>query len=435
MLALVNRWKLTTEDSLKYSPLVRGALSRYRRWTAGRANGDQQALARSIQHLCAAARLATAKDAMLAIERQIDERVAALRPQDVDWSAFADHLTEPLLPRSVVLKPYLGPREKGVLFVSFEKEWFRLLLHCDLREFSERYDLVVAPSGSPHNLLNYAFAAAYPGKVFTLISNAADQLVLPRAAANFVVVPLYASSWVLPELFQPRPFAQRDVDLLMVANFAKFKRHLTLFSALRHMDPRLRVLLIGQHQDGRTADTIKREAAWYGVAERFTVQSNVSYAEVTQAFSRARASVILSRREGSCVAIAESLFANTPAALLASAEIGSRAFINPETGVFLQDRTVAQQLTELVAGAEAFAPRLWAEANISCFHSTRTLNAVLRQHALASGGAWTQDIAPLYWRPDPALVYATDVERMQPARLDMRERFGLEVGQPARNSA
>jgi glycosyltransferase involved in cell wall biosynthesis len=428
MVSLLKRWKLQAEDTLKYNPLVRGALSRYQRWTTAAANGDQQVLAASIQRLCAAARLASGEAAKQAIASQLRARLGLLRPREVDWSPFADHLTEPVLPRSVVLKPWLSPREKGVLFVSFEKEWFRLLLHCDLKHFSDRYDLVVAPSGDPHNLLNCVFAAAYPGKVFTLISNAVDQMVLPRLAPNFVVIPLYASNWVLPTLFEPRPFAARDVDLIMVANFAKFKRHLTLFAALRNMDRKLRVLLIGQHQDGRTEETIRREAAYYGVADRFAAQSNVTYAGVTQALCRARASVILSRREGSCVAIAESLFAGAPASMLESAEIGSRAFINAATGVFLQERTLAQQLTDLIARAEAFAPRLWAEENISCFHSTGQLNAIFRQQALDAGGEWTQDIATLCWRPDPALVHAADVERLQPARADIQERFGLVVG-------
>ena len=428
MVPLLQRWKLQAEYSLKYSPLVRGALSRYQRWTTAAANGDHTVLARSIQRLCAAARFATAENARVAIAQEIRDRLGLLRPSQVDWAAFTDHVTEPVLPRSVLLKPWLGPREKGVLFVSFEKEWFRLLLHCDLKAFSERYDLVVAPSGDPHNLLNVAFAAAYPGRIFTLISNAGDVAALPRLASNFEVVPLYASNWVLPALFEPRPLVDRDLDLIMVANFAKFKRHLALFAALGRMDRRLRVHLIGQDQDGRTAATIQREATYYGVADRFTIQSNVSYAGVAAALCRARASVILSRHEGSCVAVAESLFADAPTALLAGAEIGSRAFINPATGIFLEDHRVARQLTDLIARAGCFSPRRWAETNISCSHSTCTLNEILRRHALQSGGDWTKDIATLCWRPDPALVDGADVERLQAARADVKQAVGLDVG-------
>ena len=149
--------------------------------------------------------------------------------------------------------------------------------------------------------------------IFSLISHHGDIAELPHVSPKYEVVPLYASQWVLPEFFQPRPLGDRDIDLIMVANFATVKRHWALFSALRQLPARFKIHLIGQDQDGRTAQTLRQEAAWYGVADRFTIQSNVpNYMDVAAAMCRARASVILSQREGSCVVVAESMFANTP---------------------------------------------------------------------------------------------------------------------------
>jgi glycosyltransferase involved in cell wall biosynthesis len=428
MFALVKRIALAAEDRLKYSPLVRGALSRAQRWRVPAANGDQEVLVRGIQRLCTAARFARSVAAVRDLQQAIHQRLSLILPRRINWPAFAPNSVSARIRRCALVKPFIGPREKGVLFVSFESEWFKLLTHADLREFAERYTLVVAPSGSPHNLLNYVFTAAYPGKIFTLISNAGDPEVLPAVGNNLVVVPLYASHWALPDLFRPLPRGERDVDLVMVANFAKFKRHFALFQALRRMPRRLRVLLVGQDQDGRTADTIRREAAYYGVDDRFTVRSNLSYGEVTAALCRSRASTVLSRREGSCVVIAESLFADAPAALLAAAEIGSRAFIHPATGKFLHDGRVADELTELVERASDYRPREWAEANISCFRSTAALNDILRRHALADGGEWTCDLAPLCWRPDPALVHPSDGDKMAVSRDDLRNRFNIVLG-------
>src|SRR5262249_37440205 len=154
---------------------------------------------------------------------------------------------------------------KGVVFISFESEWLRLLYHCDLREFARRYTLVLAPSSSPHNLINYVFPAVCPGPGFTLISNQKDLERLPRVSANDVVAPMFASSWVNPEVFQPLPRDKRDIDLIMVANFGKVKRHYVLFKALREMPARVRVVLVGQEQDARTADTLRAEARCFGV--------------------------------------------------------------------------------------------------------------------------------------------------------------------------
>jgi hypothetical protein len=47
---------------------------------------------------------------------------------------------------------------------------------------------------------------------------------------------------------------------------------------------------------------------------------------------------------------------------------------------------------------------------------------------LASGQEWTQDIAPLYWCPDPRPVSPEDRARLQGARADLKERFGLVIG-------
>jgi hypothetical protein len=429
MLSCVKRCAIQTEDWLRNSPVVRGVLSKVKLWSErlGSHRSDH-ALVRAINKLCAAARLATGDDAVARIQQRIRERITRLNPACVDWSAFVAHVDDPWVPRGVVLKPWVSEREKGVLFIAFEKEWFKLLRQCDLRAFAARYDLVVAPSSSPHNLINYVFAAAYPGPLFTLISNESDRRVLPRVSSNFVVLPLYASNWVNPALFQPLPRTQRDIDLIMVASFGKVKRHHALFTAIRRMPRDLRIVLIGQDQDNRTAETIFEEARHYGVAGRFTVQSNQSYESVAQALCRARASVILSRREGSCVVVAESLFADTPAALLERAEIGSRAFLNPETGRFLQERNLGRQLTQFVAESDRYQPRSWAEANITCFRSTQILNDELKQHAERNRQAWTVDLAPLCWRPDPCLVRCEDAQRLLESSEDIRQRFGLDVG-------
>jgi glycosyltransferase involved in cell wall biosynthesis len=389
---------------------------------------DAQAWVRSIARLCAAARWARDPVRVQSLQVCIRRRLAEPRLAGVNWSEFVPDIHDGRLVKAVILKPYLGPSEKGVVFISFENEWGKLLGRRDLPELAARYNLVLAPSGSPHNLINYAFAAAWPGTLFTLISNAGDADVLPAVSEKFVVVPLYASSWVNPAWFAPRPKAQRAFDLIMVANFAKFKRHHVLFRALRSMPRDLRILLVGQNQDRRTAESIASEARWYGVHNRFELRVNLPYAQVIDSFCNSRASVILSRREGSCVVVAESLFADAPAAVLDNAELGSRAFINEQTGALLHESELAEHLAAFVRAADRITPRPWAEANISCWKSGQRLNAILRDHALARAQAWTRDLAPMQWCPDPQLIRDEDRSWLRDEQRALTERFGLRIG-------
>lgn len=429
MTSLLRRFLTETEDWLRYQPTVRDFIGRYKAWQEPRAvPRDHQTTVRSIKNLCAIARLLTSAAKIRHIEQRILERIATLDTAKVDWSEFVANVESRLINRAVILKPYVGPREPGVVYIGFEVEWMRLLCHARLREFAERYTLIVAPSSSPYNLINFIFPAAYPTPLYSIVNHDEDVEILQRISPKYRVVPLYTSHWVNPARYQPRPPAERDIDILMVAAWGKVKRHHLLFRALRRMPASLKVVLIGQDQEGRTQATMRKEAAWYGVADRFEMWSNVAHAQVREAYCRARISILLSLREGSAVVIPESLFADTPTGLLQDAYNGSRGFINAQTGRFLSEKDLAGQLMDFLAIADRCTPRAWAEANISCFKSSDRLNEILRNDALAEGRAWSRDIHPLCWQPDPRLVHAEDWRLLQPERAEILARFGVELG-------
>ena len=428
MFPALKRLKIETQDRLRYGGPARSTIAACRLLADRAARGtDPQSVARAIVRLCGAARLGSDGPLLQLIEARIHRRLSSLDLGRVDWAHFIPRVRDARISKAAIIKPWIAPRERGVLFVSFEDQWARLLGGCDLAAFARRYTLVVAPTWCPpHSLVNVAFPAAWPAPIFTLISNARDLQIFPRLSHNYAVVPLYASSWVNPDFYQPRPRDRRDIDIVMIANFGTYKRHFALFRALRDMPKDTRVMLIGQPQDGRDANAILAEAALYGVADRVTVRSSVTNEFLADALCRAKISVIMSRREGSCVAVTESMFADTPVGLLYDAEVGSRAFINDSTGKLLDERRLASDLSEFLATASRYSPRAWAIQNISCRRSSEVLNGVLKEHALATGQQWTRDIAPLYWRPDPQVLEpAEDLHRE--ARY-ARENLGVEIG-------
>jgi hypothetical protein len=429
MTSSVKRFKLELSDWLRYSPAVRGTLGRYGliRDRIGR-RPDSQARVRSVHQLCGVARLMADDDtALCRVERRIRRRAEAVDLGSVDWSEFVPGMDDPRISKAAVLKPRISPREPGAVFISFEDQWAKLLKQGDLAGFARDYALVVSPTWCPpHSVVNCLFPNAYPGPVYSLISNPRDLSIFPRLSSKYAMVPLYASSWVNPEYFAPRPRSVRDIDIVMVANFGKYKRHHALFRALGQM-PGTRAVLVGQSQGGRTADTIRSEAGWYGVADRVKVLSHVTNETLADCLCRAKVSVILSRREGSCVVVAESLFADTPVALLEGAEVGSAAFINERTGRFVPENDLAAGLTDFLDRAETYTPRHWAESNISCFRSTEVLNRLLQEQQRARGGEWTRDLAPICWRPDPQLVRPEDASWERAERERIKSLYGIEI--------
>lgn len=423
----LRRFKIELEDQLRYSPRLREALA-LGLLTAHRRAADGQELARRLVKLCSGARLTASEDMLTRIEASILRCADALEGKQIDWSEFIPGIGDGWVEKGVVIKPWVSPREKGAVFISFENQWVKLLTCRDMGEFARRYDLIVSPTWCPpHGIVNVLFPRLWPDPVYSLISNQRDLCILPRLSQNYVMIPLYASSWVNPSFFQPRPRNERDIDIVMIANWAKYKRHHVLFRALRQMPPGLRVVLIGTRAGSRTADNAIREANLYGVANRVTIHGSMPHEFVADMLGRARISLILSRREGSCVAVAESMFADTPVGLLKDSEIGSGAFINPATGCFLEEGWLADGIMAFLQNSDSFSPRQWACSHIRCGLSTALLNQTLKEHALAAGRDWSRDIAPLHWHPDPELV-DRQVDWLQPERRRIEERFGISIG-------
>ncbi len=434
MRALLGKLRIHAEDLLRYHPAVRSALAASILLKSRPAPAANTAdAARLVHRLCQAARLAPSQAAMLRTEAAIERLLPAIDPAAVPWSEFLPGFDKAAaVQKAIVLKRRVSEREKGVVFVSFDNQMARLARAANLREFARRYTLVLAPSWSPpHSVVSYLFPRLYRAPIFCLLSNLSDLHAFPRIDGQYIPVPLYASNWVDARLYPQAGERAKDIDILMVANFGKFKRHFVFFSALRDLPREYKILLVGQDEAGRTRESILREAALYGVAGRFELRQDVPYDELQSIMTRAKVSLVLSRREGSCVVAVESLFANTPVGLFEDAAIGSRVFINPQTGRLLRHRNLAAQIREFVATAAQYQPRAWAiENGIDCVGSSRTLNAILKQHALARGEEWTEEIATLCWRPDPQYYDPQDGERLRPSYAEIEAASGVRIALP-----
>ena len=430
MKAALKRWLIATKDRIRYSSALQ-CLAGFALTLRG---VFTRPLAAKLDLYAKAVRLLVPRDragwitARLSPYVEDAERVEIWRRSHVVSGSDGSSLDEFEISKGLLLKPYRGPKEKGVLMISFEYNWLPLLSLSRRDTLFDRYALICAPSWSPPPFpAIWSMAGLKNADVFVMQSNFREADWYNRLPTNVSPLPLLISHWIHPDFYQPQPFEEREIDILMVANWAVFKRQWVLFRALQELPRDFRVVLVGQPDSGRTMAHIEAEAEAFGVRDRIEIRERLGIDEVTALQCRSKTSLVFSRREGSCVVVAESMFADCPVGLLQGAHIGSSAFVNEHTGVMLNESNLARELQDFVERAGSFSAREWAMKNISCFRSAELMNRHLREWNEARGNVWTQDVLPFMCRPNPMYVAPDAEAQMAAAYQDLRSECGVSV--------
>jgi glycosyltransferase involved in cell wall biosynthesis len=225
-------------------------------------------------------------------------------------------------------------------------------------------------------------------------------------------VTLGAGDWADPGTFAPKD-GPRAYDVAMVSAWDPLKRHEVLFRALERLREergrRLRLALVGYPMRWTRA-RIERGLRRHGLEGQTTVLDSVPHAEVARVLADAKASVLLSRREGANRAVYESLFCDTPVVVPRGHRGVNLDHVVPETGRLATDDDLADVLLALVDAKDGVAPRAWALANTGWPVATRRLEEALAASARARGLPWTRGIAPK--RNAPGLRYARVEDRL-----------------------
>jgi glycosyltransferase involved in cell wall biosynthesis len=227
-----------------------------------------------------------------------------------------------------------------------------------------------------------------------------------------IPVELGPCDWVDPTVAEPYLANPKEFDIVMNSNWGAWKRHHVLFRMLRHAKRRYKVLLIGVKWSGKFKADIERLAAFYGVTEQLTILENIPYQKVMDLTCRSKVSILLSLKEGSNRAIAESIFCNLPVIVLSNHVGGIHKTITAETGLLSDEKDLESSIEQLMNAH--LNPREWGLKNNSCIKSTERLNEVLRDRALQHGLPWTQDIAVRSNSPESKYLSSDDAQRLAP---------------------
>jgi len=313
--------------------------------------------------------------------------------------------------RLMVLKEPGPNGEKGVLFVMVSNTFRVLLDRMDLDRLLGDYTLVFEPSWSGYchrDML--AFTRWSQHEVFVLSAEEGDFAFLARMKSNLIPVPLGPCDWVDPRVAEPFLGNPKEFDIVMNSNWGAWKRHFVLFRMLAKAKRKYRVLLLGWNWSGQTRVDIERQADYYGVRSQLVFYEDIPYANVMDLSCRSKLSILLSLKEGSNRAIAESIFCNLPVIVLANHVGGIRKNVVAETGRLAKESELEAAVEQLMAAK--LEPRKWGLENVTCMKSTEKLNNVLEAHALKRGEPWTRGIAVRSNSPESSYFDPADKTRL-----------------------
>jgi len=428
MNATLHRWRRRLLEFVRYNPTSGRLLSHLLQC---RAFLDQDPV-QKLKRLAHAARLCPCRKRAVELNRSIQAILAELDMNGRDWKQLdpSGQSLKRELPKSLIVKAPVSPLEKGLLYITFENQWLRLVRQTDLSQMAQEYDLLLGPSYSPPPGPElFLLLKHWPGRVFSLLSNHDDAKLLRAFSQRIQTLPLLASSWVDPEPFVRHLQDVKDFDLVMLANFSPLKRHWLFFDTLRQMPSRTKVLLLGLPMDGRDEKNLRDEAKLFGVEDRFELILKPTRAQVMNGLARSRVSLVFSQQEGACIAVTESFFANTPVGLFRTCRIGSKAFINGWTGRLLDRTHLASQLMDFVESSGRYQPRAWALEHIAAPVSVARLNRLMREHAAKEGLPWTCDVVPFAKHTVPVYLSPGIERQMQTWVERFEDDYGIVVGQ------
>lgn len=297
--------------------------------------------------------------------------------------------------RVLVLK---SPREneKGVIVIDYSFVFPLLAKFFDIQRIAEQYHLVLEPSWSGYCDLDILCYGQYDFPVFVQAFEPRDAAFIRHMCPSFIPVPLANNWWVDYRVLKPLPEVKKDVDIIMIAGWAGYKRHHRFFAALarlRAQGERPRVVLIGYPTDYTRKD-IADLARYFGIDDQVDMYEQLSPEEVNQQLNRAKVNVIWSRKEGWNRAIIEGMFAGVPCVLRQDHNYGfPYPYINAQTGCYAHEHELAERLLWMIQNYEQFSPRQWVMANMTCQHATAILGDTIRRNAVENGEQWTQDLA------------------------------------------
>jgi glycosyltransferase involved in cell wall biosynthesis len=304
--------------------------------------------------------------------------------------------------------------ERGVLLVQYNYAIEQFLVNFKLADVCRRYAIVLEPSWGKIPEPYWALYCTADTPVLCEIISAPACDLMRASGVSLVPLAMGAHDWVHDEIFRPLPEAKKEFDLVMIAGFARLKRHNVLFRAMNKIGKgKLRVALIGRTME-RTRQEFDEEMRAYGVLEDCIVFQGLGPQQVNDVLNRSKVNLLLSKAEAGNRGIMEGFAAGVPCIVYKHIVGPRHEDINADTGVFSDDEELAASIQNTLANYTKFRPREWFSRNTGFRRSAATLNSALKAEFLKRGEAWTTDIVQKANMHESRYISPGDALRMKP---------------------
>jgi glycosyltransferase involved in cell wall biosynthesis len=332
------------------------------------------------------------------ISKKIQEAIYSY-PQNAPISKniqrFIDKPEDILNGCTLVLKSP-SENEKGVLYLFYSYLYPLLLRTYNTKKITEKYRLVLEPSWSGFCDLNILCTSQLREDIVVGYGETRDAEFLKNVSRNLMPASFTGNTWIDTDTFKPLEGTTKDIDVIVVAAWAWYKRHWAIFKvikALKDRGYRLKVALVGYPID-MTINDLRELASLYGIADQIEFHERVSPMEVNKLMNRSKVNLLWSRREGSCRTIPEGMAAGLPAIMRKGFNYGeNHGHINNKSGVYSNEASLGDDILRIISEPEKFSPRDWIVKEMTPEASTNKLNESLQKIAISNDEAWTETVA------------------------------------------
>ena len=293
-----------------------------------------------------------------------------------------------------VLKEPQG-EEKGALIINYSYYFPLFLRFFDIKRVANKFNIILEPSWAgfcEENILAYTLVDA---PIFLQVYEKRDKQFIEKLDSNIIPIEVGPSWFINHNNFVPPTSGERDIDLLMVAAWAKFKRHGAFFKAITPLvksNPRLKIVLVGYPVD-MSKEQILELATLHKVDHNIEVFEWITPQEVSALQKRAKVNVLWSKFEGNNRAIIEGMFCGTPVIMRKGHNYGEEYdFINPQTGYFADEDNFESVYERIVSRVKEMSPNLYVMQNRNCQVGTRIMSDVIKSYEVAQGRPWRTDL-------------------------------------------